>query len=358
MSKANVDPVSPYIALALQTTCHAINRLESQTDIRQRITQTIQDLGGNISGSLNFINSFSGARPQLVVLPEYFLTGFPMGETIEQWSAKACVEIDGPEYTALGGICRDHAIYLSGNLYELDKHFPELYFQTSFIINPDGEVILRYRRLLSMFAPTPHDVLDRYLDVYGEDALFPVVDTGLGRLAAVASEEILYPEITRALTLRGAEVICHSSSEVGSPLATPKNIAKQARAYENMVYVVSANSAGIVDIAFPAASTDGGSKVVDFHGKILAEADTGESMCGNAEIDLAALRKTRQRPGMSNTLARQRLELFAATYSNYKIDPANTMLVDNAVLTPDRQHFVNTQQQVIKRLLKQGILAE
>ena len=111
---------------------------------------------------------------------------------------------------------------------------------------------MRYRRLVSMFAPTPHDVLDPYLDLYGADALFPVADTAIGRLACVASEEILYPEITRALALRGAEVICHSSSEVGTPLTTPKNIAKQARAYENMLYVVSANSGGIAGIAIPA----------------------------------------------------------------------------------------------------------
>ena len=31
---------------------------------------------------------------------------------------------------------------------------------------------------------TPHDVLDRYVDHYGRDALFPVADTPLGRLAS------------------------------------------------------------------------------------------------------------------------------------------------------------------------------
>jgi predicted amidohydrolase len=188
--------------------------------------------------------------------------------------------------------------------------------------------------------------------------LFPVVDTEIGRLAAVASEEILYPEIIRALMLRGAEVICHSSSEAGSPLATPKNIAKQARAYENMVYIISANSAGIVDIAFPAASTDGGSKVIDFHGIILAEANLGESMCGNAEIDITALRSARRRPGMSNILARQRLEIFASTYDKFNIYPANNLLADGEIIVPDRKHFVATQLRVIEKLIKTGVLAQ
>ena len=58
--------------------------------------------------------------------------------------------------------------------------FPDLYFQTSFIINDMGEVILRYRRLISMFAPTPHDVLSQYIEVYGADALFPVAGNAPG----------------------------------------------------------------------------------------------------------------------------------------------------------------------------------
>ncbi|TQV81246.1 nitrilase [Exilibacterium tricleocarpae] len=353
---ASTQAPPTYTALALQTTCQAVNRLNSRAEARKRMATTIAHLAQLISGSKGFITAFNGTDTRLVVLPEYFLTGFPMGESIEGWSAKACLDMDGPEYDALGRIAQDNALYLCGNAYELDRHFPDLYFQTSFILNPGGDVILRYRRLVSMFAPTPHDVLDRYLDIYGAEALFPVADTEIGCLAAVASEEILYPEITRALALRGAEVICHSSSEVGSPLATPKNIAKRARAYENMVYVVSANSAGIAGIAFPGASTDGHSQVVDPHGRVLGEAAGGESMCGNGEIELEALRWARRRPGMANVLARQRLELFASTYAESSIYPANNMLAAGEPIKPERSHFMETQRRVIAKLIATGVI--
>ena len=92
-----------------------------------------------------------------------------------------------------------------GNAYERDTHFPGLYFQTSFLVSADGAVVLRYRRLISLFGPSPYDVYDRYVEIYGADSLFPVADTAIGRVAAVASEEILYPEIARAMALRGAE---------------------------------------------------------------------------------------------------------------------------------------------------------
>lgn len=344
------DP-APYQALALQFACPAVNMLSVEA-ARASMLSAIERAGALIASSRGFLTSFAGAQTRLVVLPEYFMTSFPMGESIEGWQAKGCVAMEGPEYDALSKIAQTQNIYLSGNLYELDPHFPALYFQTSFIIGPNGSVLLRYRRLVSMFAPTPHDVLDAYLDHYGVDGLFPVVETEIGRLACVASEEILYPELTRAHALRGAEIICHASSEVGSPQMTPKNIAKRARAYENMVYVVSANSAGIDGIPFPAASTDGHSQVVDYRGAVLGEAAWGESMCGNGEIDISALRRTRRKAGMTNVLARQRTELSRLAYDVDAIYPANTLMGAEA----NRSHFQNTLQASIDTLAERGLI--
>lgn len=339
--------IEPYKALALQTSCEAINRydvLESKLKIRTAIAK----INAQIKASKGFI----GQDLKLVVLPEYFLTGFPLGESITEWQEKACVEMNGEEYDLLNKVAADNNIYLSGNLYELDKHFPDLYFQTSFILSPEGKLILRYRRLNSMFAPTPHDVLDKYINVYGKEALFPVVNTPIGNLACVASEEILYPEISRCLMLNGAEILLHSSSEVASPLATQKNIAKQARAIENMFYVVSANSAGITNYDIPANSTDGHSQIINYEGLKLCEAYTGESMVANATIHIDALRHHRNRPGMSNFIARQRMELFSDAY-NQPIYPANSLLTKKA----ERSHFVAQQKNVIQVLKEKNIIA-
>jgi predicted amidohydrolase len=332
-----------YKALALQITCDTINACSLKEEVDVKFKKTFSKVNIQIRASKAFI----GQDLKLIVLPEYFLTGFPMGENIEQWRQKACLKMNGWEYEELGKIAIENQIYLAGNAYELDENFPEIYFQTSFIISPEGKVILRYRRLNSMFAPTPHDVWDRYLEVYGYEAIFPVVKTEIGNLACIASEEILYPEIARCLAMRGAEIICHSSSEVGSNLLTQKNIAKLARAIESMAYVVSANSAGMDGIPIPFASTDGASKVVDYKGLILAEAGYGESMVGNGDIDLLALRYFRNRPAMGNLLARQRFELYAQSYQNHSFYPPNTLLNKSA----NRQHFLDTQSEVIKNVI-------
>ena len=341
-----------YIALALQLTCPTVNSL-SNSETRRAMLDYISRMGHHVAGSKALV----GRDIRLVVLPEYFMTGYPLGETIPGWAQKAAIAPDGPEYAALAKVAEDNDVFLSGNVYETDANFPDIYFQTCFVIAPSGDTVLRYRRLISMFAPTPHDVWDKYLDLYGIDAVFPVADTEIGRLACCASEEILYPEICRAHALRGAEVILHSTSEVASTELTPKDIAKRARAIENIVYVVSCNTGGVADSPIPMNSVDSMSKIVDFHGHVLAASTIGESMVANAEIDLAALRRYRRRPGMPNVLARQRLELFADTYSKNSVYPANTLLGDDGKhVVPERAHFVETQRAAIGKLVEKELI--
>ncbi len=345
-----------YSAVAMQLTARSVETCTDDAAARAQILSYIGEIEGQIRGAKIFIEQFAGHPVKLAVLPEYLFTSYPGRIGIPEFAARAAFEQDGPEYDALGGVAQRLGLFLAGNAYETDPHFPGSYFQTSFVIDPTGSVVLRYRRLFSMFAPSPHDVWDRYLDHYGLEGVFPVAKTAIGNLAAIASEEILYPEIARALAFRGAEVFVHSSSEIGSPLATAKDIGKRARAWENMAYVVSANTAGISGTALPLASADGNSQVVSPQGKLLAQAGAGETFTAFASIDIAALRALRRVPAMTNSLARQRPSLFAPVYAAAAGQEANAMLVNGQPTVPERDHFLRAQQQVIERLAKAGLI--
>ncbi len=346
------DSPKPYAALALQLAAQSVERCADRAETSAQMLAMIDAVAAKLRGATIFIEQYSGTPVRLVVLPEYLLTSYPGRISIPDFAAKAALDMDGPEYAALGKIAAQQKLFLAGNAYERDPHFSGLYFQTSFVIAPSGAVVLRYRRLNSMFAPTPHDVWSKYLDIYGLEGVFPVARTEIGNLAAIASEEILYPEIARAHALRGAEVFVHSSSEIGSPLATPKAIARRARAFENIAYIVSANTAGITGTAMPVASADGNSCVVDYKGQMLAESNAGETFTAFADIDLSALRAQRRKPGMTNQLARQRLELFADAYAG-SVQPADSL---GAGTIPDRDHFLRVHEKTIARLAKDGLI--
>ena len=348
--------IVPYAAVAMQLTARSTERCADTAAARAQILAHIADIEGAVRTAAIFIEQYAGRPVKLAVLPEYLFTSYPGRIGIAEFAGRVGFAADGPEYAALGGVAQRLGLYLAGNAYESDRHFPGFYFQTSFIVAPSGEVVLRYRRLLSMFAPSPHDVWDAYLDRYGIEGVFPVARTEIGTLACIASEEILYPEIARAFAFRGAEVLCHSSSEIGSPLATAKDVAKRARAWESMAYVVSANTAGISGTAMPLASADGNSQVVGPDGKVLAQSLSGETYTAFATLDIEALRDTRRTPAMTNSLARQRPSLFAPVYAAAAGQAGNAMIDNGTAKVPERDAFRRMQERVIEKLAKAGAI--
>lgn len=347
-----------YTGVALQVSVKGVNRCTDRASARARINENLKRIGEYTTTAAGFLKFFYGVPVRLVALPEYAVTGFPMKESPAEWRDRACLEQNGPEYDELGRIAQKNDLFLSGNVYEVDPAFPELYFQTCFIIGPNGNVILRYRRLTSCFEPTPHDVWDKYLEVYGPDSIFPVARTEIGNLGTIASEEILYPEITRCLAMRGAEVILHPTSEPGSAELTIKEVCRRARAIENLVYVVAANTATIDDIPIPPYTCSAMSKIVDYNGHILAEAaQGGEAFNSNAVIDIGALRRTRRRTAMANVMSRQPFQIYADSYAKFRFHEANYLLRDGKVIEPpDRETFRRRQSANIERLVKAGLL--
>jgi predicted amidohydrolase len=338
-------PDPAYRALALQVHTRAVNGI-ARDDARAAIAAAIERIGRQAAAAV----AWHGPDTRLVVLPEYVLTGFPMGETVPAWADLAALDPGGAEYEALGAIAQRLGVHLAGNAYETDPAFPGLYFQSCWIIAPSGDVVLRYRRLHSMYSPSPYDVWDAYLDRYGADGVLPVAWTELGVLGAVASEEILYPELSRALALRGAEVLIQPTSEASSPELTPKAVARRARAVENTAYVVSANSGGLTGTAIGADSTNGGSEIVDYAGRLLARAGPGESIVACAEVDLTALRRERARPGMGNLLSRTKTALWAQEYARHDVERPGDVLRDGVI--PDRVFFAAKQRAALARLFE------
>ena len=89
-------------------------------------------------------------------------------------------------------------------------------------------------------------------------------------------------------------------------------VVNRCRALENMAYVVAANQ-GARLANYPPFSWPGGSMVVDFDGRILAQAEPGPGeRIVVAPVDIAALRAERQRRRGHHMLSHLRTELYHA----------------------------------------------
>jgi predicted amidohydrolase len=146
--------------------------------------------------------------------------------------------------------------------------------------------------------------------------MFPVVETDIGRLGAAICYDWLFPEAIRQLALAGAEVLIRVSAYM-DPWGTAEPLAwwtlvNRTRALENMAYVVAANQGSSLR-NYPPFSWPGGSMIVDFDGRVLAQATAGPGeRIVVGPIDLAALRAERERRRGHALLAHLRTEAYPA----------------------------------------------
>lgn len=267
----------------------------------------------------------SEQKPDLVVFPEFALQGPPLQMKVQEWIARACSSIPGPLTAPLQELAQRHGIFIAGNLFEAPPEWPGRYFNSSFLIDDQGEIILNYRRVNTAAFPSVHDFMSRYLVVTPQEQVFPVVDTRLGKLALIPCGEISVPEVARVMMMQGAEVILHPTN---SKRTAAQEAAKLSRVAENMTYLVSANVAGPIGFSPDNTIAGGRSHILDHHGNTLAfQEDAGESIAVTAEIDIEALRRDRRTDtGLANPLLRARYEMYVPYYRGARFYPPDHFL--------------------------------
>lgn len=304
----------------------------------------------------NLDNAFAIATPfcsrpttRLVVFPEFFLQG-SNGSHPHDWWEKVGIRIPGPETDRLAAFARKNDVYVCGAVLEYDPEWPMRYFNTSIIVSPDGEIILRYRKLQCadlnglMNITTPGNIYSKYVERYGIESLIPVVDTPIGRLGTLICYDSNWPELWRCLALAGAEVICNPTSEIHSNRRQFWYPSKRAHAAEHQVYVASAN-AGSEQFTHNAPVTGmnrGHSALIDFNGQLAACGDGPGVIPLVGRVELGALRRARA-ARLGSHEGRFRPEAVAAAYAAFPGFPLDCFLAKPMIEAWEGSDIVRAQ---------------
>ncbi len=298
-------------------------------------------------------------KPGIVVFPEFFITGAQVNRSPELW-AQIGVRFPGPEIDRLCKFAQDMQCYVAGGCFEADDDWPGRFFNTAFIIDDAGNFIHRYRKIQcadvlgTLPDTTPGSVYSRYVDKYGYDHLFPVVDTPLGRLGTIVCFDMNFPETARALVRRGAEVILHPTSEPHGGGRKAWEMGRRTRAFENTAYIVSAAMGGEYlnhEDTTPNLYSRGHAKIVNFDGNVLAVADGPGRVALEGRLDLRALRKARSN-ALVNLAAWDEPAVYGHVYAKRQGLP-NDLWADDAVDFPYRG--MKPTIEVVKQYTKEGV---
>ena len=244
------------------------------------------DLEVNLKRHNAYIDEAADAGAELVVFPECSLQGYPPDldkfyaqRLLDAWEGAEAVP-DGPSVVALAAHAADRGIHLIYGLNERGEQAGVIY-NTMVLTGPDG-YIGKYRKV--------HVGLTEQL-TWRRGMDWPVFDTPVGRIGMLICYDKMWPESTRELTLRGADILvmstawCYvtgSATDDANPWIEQYKLFDRARAAENSRWFVSSNFVG--DLG--GACFFGLSQIVDPQGQIVATTGTTEAGLAMADIDV------------------------------------------------------------------------
>lgn len=165
----------------------------------------VADIKNNIERLAENITNLAQRGAQLIILQElhnslYFcqtedVNKFELAETIP-----------GPSTEFYGELARELGVVIVTSLFE--KRAPGLYHNTAVVIEKDGSIAGKYRK---MHIPDDPAYYEKFYFTPGDLGFHPI-DTSVGRLGVLVCWDQWYPEAARLMALQGAEILIYPTA--------------------------------------------------------------------------------------------------------------------------------------------------
>lgn len=229
---------------------------------------------------------------QLIVLQELHNSlYFCQTEDVEKFDLAE--PIPGPSTAFFGELARENGVVIVTSLFE--RRAPGLYHNTAVVIESDGSIAGRYRK---MHIPDDPAYYEKFYFTPGDMGFNPI-DTSVGRLGVMVCWDQWYPEAARLMALRGAEILIYPTAIGYAASDTPEEQQRQREAWTtvqrghavaNGVPVIAVNRVG--HEPDPSGQTEGiqfwgSSFIAGPQGELLYRASEDEEESIIVNIDMA-----------------------------------------------------------------------
>lgn len=242
------------------------------------------DIRANIEKLKKNITTCAQQGCELVVLQELH-NGLYFCQTEDPAVFDQAETIPGPSTTEFGKLAAELGIVLVLSLFE--KRAPGLYHNTAVIIEKDGSIAGKYRK---MHIPDDPAYYEKFYFTPG-DLGFNPIETSVGKLGVLVCWDQWYPEAARLMALAGAEMLIYPTA-IGWESTDPEEekqrqlnawiISQRGHAVANGLPVISCNRIG--HEADPSGVTNG----IQFWGNSFVAGPQGEfvAQAGNTDEEI------------------------------------------------------------------------
>ena len=188
----------------------------------------ISDASVNIQRLSEGIADLATRGAQLIILQElhnslYFcqvedVNNFDLAESIP-----------GPSTDLYGELARQFGVVIVTSLFE--KRAPGLYHNTAVVIEKDGTIAGKYRK---MHIPDDPAYYEKFYFTPG-DVGFRPIETSIGKLGVLVCWDQWYPEAARLMALQGAEILIYPTAIGYESSDTPDEQERQREAWTTVM---------------------------------------------------------------------------------------------------------------------------
>lgn len=294
-STVSVHEGGKYATVPLRREALRVTAVQSIIRAVRDTRNPAREIKANVDHMLELVDAANGfPGPQdLVCFHEQPIMGWNPW-TLEE-ALRVAIEVPGPETEALGRKAKQHGCYISFGTYAKDRDWPGHLLLNGILIGPDGNVVANHWKTNNMrgfrpgwdiFTTSIYDVLDRYREMYGEDAVLPVARTDIGNISCSITPG--QPDVLRALGMKGLELRLSSSSG-GYNLEDAAMISL----YNRLWSVVCNQSVSPEQPGFPEFSGAGDTAIFGPNGRIVARARSANEEFVSTVIPVGEFRRTR-----------------------------------------------------------------
>ena len=214
----------------------------------------------------------------MYIFGEITLTGYRCKDELRDLAEP----INGPSIKKLMDVAKKHKKYIIFGMPLADPEIKGLIHNAAILIHPNGKVDSYEKWFLPTFGPFEEKLF------FDEGQRLPVFETIFGKIGILICYDIYFPELAKAYSLQGADIIfCISAS----PSITRQYFETllPARAIENTTFFIYTNIVGTQeDLVFW-----GGSQAYDPLGKQIIKAPYFEESIVTCELDMNILKTAR-----------------------------------------------------------------
>jgi len=238
-----------------------------------------QDKQENLIKSIEFINEAASNKAELVCFPEFQMAYSPASQSARQLASIA-ETVKGEFVTSLSKAAKKNKVGVVATIYE--KSDSTRVYDSAVALSPAGAVLSVYRKLHL------YDALgfkESAKLARGKTIKEPV-KTKAGTIGLLICYDLRFPELSRILTVKGADVLVAPSAWVQGEMKEEHwQIMTKARAIENGSYLIAPDQVGNIYC--------GRSMVVDPFGVVLVDMGQREGV-ETIEIESSRVKQVRR----------------------------------------------------------------